>query len=169
MKIEDLIKEAFNLKKKLEETTKEYETVRRKIQSEFDKSTNQQQIEVDNIMARKVERIKVDYKADKLKKQLPKNIVPKVIKKEYRIKDMDKLKKILKDAGVNPDKFKECIDIITYVDKIKIKQLFEIGEINKDHLQGCYDANIIKYIDIREKSTKAQAEQAKEQAKSENA
>jgi hypothetical protein len=61
--------------------------------------------------------------------------------KRYNIIDMEGLIKYLKSCGVNPTKFKSYIGVEKSVNMNAFNQLYDLGEIQKSDIEGCYTVN----------------------------
>lgn len=92
----------------------------------------------ERLVVRKVEKTSIEWDADKLESKLPKSVAKKVIKKQYRITDMQGLIEYLKACNVNPQIFKKYIAIERTVDVKAVDQLGELGEISVQQISGCY-------------------------------
>jgi hypothetical protein len=103
------------------------------------------------LIAKKVERITIDYYADKLKESLSKEVYNEVVNKTHTITNIDGLITLLKKAGIKPNEFKQYINTSVSVNKEALKQLYAVGDIKKEELQGCYSAKIVKSIQIKER------------------
>lgn len=82
---------------------------------------------------------KVVWNIDKLKKCLNKTMFKNVVNKTYTINDMDGLISYLKECGVNPKKFKQFIDVTEVVDEKKFDYYYDLGQIKKSDVNGCYE------------------------------
>jgi len=149
MKIEDLVLKAHEAKLAIEKYSSELASLKQYIQKYFDKSTSGF-VSVDNIIASKRERVDITYFPEKLRESLSKKIFNKVTNKKYYIKDLEGLVELLKEAGVSPSEFKKLIDVEITVNKEAMKQAYEVGDISKEDLAGCYSAKIIKYVQLNE-------------------
>lgn len=101
--------------------------------------------------ALRVERIYISYYADKLKEKLGKEKSNEVLDRQYIITDIDSLVKLLKNSGVEAKKFKKYLTIQEQVNKEKIRKLFEVGDITKEDLKGCYDAKLSVSVQLKKK------------------
>lgn len=86
----------------------------------------------------KVERTTIRWDIDKLKKRLPRDVVAKVVRKDYRIKDMRELSRYLKSCGVDPEIFKHYIEINESVDQTAIDEMGKLGYVSAQQVSGCY-------------------------------
>jgi len=160
MNIKELIKKTYNLTLEINALTRDYNKNKEHIQKFFDEK-NIKEIEVEPsikqsaqfrvIVAQKQERITLDYNVDKLKENLSKEIQNEVIKKDYNINNIEGLIKLLKKSGVSPKEFKQYLDITETPIKAMIKELYNVGDIKKDDLKGCYSAKLTKSIHIKER------------------
>lgn len=96
------------------------------------------------IKVTKVERTTVEWDVAKLKKRLPKSVLKKVLRKEYRVIGMSQLVKYLQSCGVDPNIFKQYIDVVETVDQAAIDQAGELGEITVQQINGCYTVDCQK-------------------------
>lgn len=99
----------------------------------------------------KVRTKKVQWLLDKLKKKLDKDVYKSVVNKTYIVNDMQGLVKYLKTCGVNPKKFKKFIDVSEELNTVELDRLYDIGEIKKEQVAGCYDVTFGEpYIKLTE-------------------
>lgn len=104
-----------------------------------------------NLRVNKIRKKKIIWNVDKLKKKLDKKVFKKVVSKTYTISDMDGLIKYLKACGVDAKKFKKYITVTEEVQDEKINNLYEVGEITKEDIAGCYTVECGEpYITLRE-------------------
>lgn len=93
---------------------------------------------VSNLVCKLVKNTKVIFDIGKLEKRLGKDSNA-FIDKEYTINDMQGLVRLLKEYGVNPKKFKKFIDVDKKVNQEKLNQLSDLGALNEEDLDGCYE------------------------------
>ncbi|MCX7924117.1 MAG: hypothetical protein N3B21_19225 [Clostridia bacterium] len=160
--LKQLIKDTRSLEEQIDGLMKLLQASKKKIQEEFDKQdlkefvvepegpNNKKRTGV-TLIAKKVERVTINYLLDKLQAKLDKEIFNEIVNKTYMINDMNGLIELLKKAGVSPGEFKKFIDVSTSVNKDAIKQLYSVGDIKKSDLEGCYEATIVKSISIKER------------------
>lgn len=86
----------------------------------------------------RVQKTNIVWNIDKLRKQLGKKLFGQVSVKEYQIIDMPGLVEYLKSCGVDPNKFKQYLNVSVSVDDSEIDRLSEIGEITAKDIEGCY-------------------------------
>lgn len=158
--IKDSVRRLFDAQKRMKETQTFYEQVKQKEQlsisnfmfSNFPQGTNSFEINLDegeqyyaNPTKLRVTRIrtqKIIWDCDKLRERLGKTLFGKVVTKEYKVNDMEGLVQYLKSCGVDAKKFKTYIEVQTKIDDKKIDNLFELGEITKADVSGCYTLNL---------------------------
>lgn len=100
-----------------------------------------------------VKQKKVNFDIPKLKKSISKETFNKIVKKEYKIDDMEGLIDYLKKCGVNPKVFKSFLIITETVDQNVVNELGESGELKLEDLKGCYEVSEnVGYIKITEES-----------------
>lgn len=103
------------------------------------------------VRVNKIRKKTILWNVEKLKKKLNKNHYNEVVDKTYTISNMLGLIKYLKRCGVDPVKFKSFIDVTESVNETKLNNLYELGEVSKADLGGCYDVNMSEpYIRITE-------------------
>ena len=87
---------------------------------------------------KKVEPQTINYIPEKLRENFDKDFCDEIIQKKYEVNDMEGLKELLKKHGVNPKEFKKFINVKETVDKGRLEQLYNLGEITLGRLKGCY-------------------------------
>jgi len=150
MNIKGLVKKAFRAKQMSAEFSLEYDNLRKKIQQHFDTNAAENIIAVDDIRVSKRSKIYIDYFVGKLREKLHKTVFSKVTSRTYYIKDINGLIELMKQAGIKPSQFKKLIDVKIEVNGNMIKQLYEVGDITKEDLDGCYEVKVTNYIDMRQ-------------------
>ncbi len=73
-----------------------------------------------------------------------------MIDKKYIIINMPSLKGLLKKHNVPVKDFRKTLLIEELVNRENIKRLFDMGEVTKEDLKGCYTAKLTKTIQFRE-------------------
>lgn len=91
------------------------------------------------IRVKKIQPTKITFNADILEQVLPKKYAENVILKEYKITDMFGLINYLKSCGVDANTFKSFINVKKSVDTKELERLEQIGEIDLEMLDGCYE------------------------------
>lgn len=81
---------------------------------------------------------KVVWDIDKLKKTLPRNTYKTVVDRMYVINNFGGLVEYLKSCGVDPGIFKRYIEAKDTVNKDRLNQAYETGEITMKDVSGCY-------------------------------
>lgn len=157
---------AFKLKEKIDKATKRYNGMRQElgayIESEHLDELSTGVLEDHEftgvILTAKVsERVSsLVYDTDKLKEQLDKETFNEIVDKTYTINDIEALISLLKNAGVSPQDFKKLITVTEVANKARIQQLFAVGELSFEQLQGCYSATISKSVNISQSKAKMQ-------------
>lgn len=85
---------------------------------------------------------KILWLIDKVKQNLTKDQQKMVLKKQYVINDIDGLVEYLKSCGVNPKKFKTFITVFEEMNEQALEQAYELGDIKRKQLNGCYQVKI---------------------------
>lgn len=105
------------------------------------------------LSVRKVEKTTIEWDAEKLEKKVDKHIAKQIVKKQYRIVDMQGLTQYLKMCNVDPQVFKKFIAVDKSVDEKAIDRLGEVGEISVKQVSGCYTVKMQRpYYSIAEKN-----------------
>ncbi len=99
-------------------------------------------------------RCTIKYDVNKLKKQLDDELFVEATSREYKIKDINAMIGLMKEAGVKAKDFKALIDVEVKPNNQNIKMLYDAGEISMRQLKGTYKATITKTIKIEEQSGK---------------
>lgn len=156
--VKQLIRDVYRLGEQIAGLQSILQASKAKIQDYFDKhDIKELEVEPDemnggpSLIAKKSERVTIEYLVDKLKESLSKDIFNEVVLKDYRITDINGLIALLKKAGIKPDEFKQYIDVTTTPNNEALKQLYAVGDITKEDLKGCYNAKIVKSISIKER------------------
>lgn len=90
------------------------------------------------LVVKKIEKTSIEWDAEKLEKRVDKSIAKQVIKRHYRISDMQGLIQYLKSCGVNPVIFKKFILVDKSVDEEAVNWLGDIGQLSVNQISGCY-------------------------------
>lgn len=141
----------YRKKKKFESVKAQYEKLKEEFESEMDNMFSEcgkrrvvfEGIELDDngtgrLVVNKVEKTSIEWYADKLEKKVTKPIARKLIKKKYTIADMKGLTEYLKSCGVNPNVFRQYLNVEKTVDTKMVDQLGNIGELSVKQISGCY-------------------------------
>ena len=160
------ILDAFKLKERIDAATKRYNGMRKELGDyieenridELSTGVIEDKEFTGVILTAKIsERVSsLVYDTDKLKERLDKETYNEVVDKTYTINDIDALISLLKSAGISPSTFKKLITVTEVADKARIQQLFSVGELSFDQIQGCYSATISKSVNITKSKAKMQ-------------
>lgn len=90
------------------------------------------------LVVKKVEKTSIEWDAEKLEKRVEKSIAKQVIKKQYRISDMQGLIQYLRSCGVDPTIFKKFILVDKTVDEKAVDRLGDTGQLTVKQISGCY-------------------------------
>lgn len=101
-----------------------------------------------------IEPKKILYDAKKINDVIDsKELKNKVIDKKYHVNNMEGLIELLKEHGVKPKEFKKFIDVEMSVNEKELNQLYSLGFISLDDIEGCYEADVKNpYLSIRVKT-----------------
>lgn len=94
-----------------------------------------------NYKATYVKSKKINFDAELVQKKLDKETFNEICIKEYRIIDFDGLISYLKSIGANPKEIKKYIYCDKTIDKEKVDQLGELGDLSLEDLEGCYSVS----------------------------
>lgn len=86
----------------------------------------------------KVEKVTIEWFADKLEKRVPKSTARKFIRKQYSITNWSGMVEYLKSLGAKPADFKKYIHVNRTVDEKALDHLSDIGELSVRDVAGCY-------------------------------
>lgn len=129
-----IAKESYEKKKKeLSVSVKNYMFVKNYQSLEFKSK------EFGKVHVSKVVRKTIIWNVEKLKEKLDKEILDEIIEKKYIVNNMPGLIELLKEAGVSPRQFKKFITVEEKVNQQKMNELSEIGEIDGEDVDGCYE------------------------------
>lgn len=157
MKINEAIFEAKKAEDALASATTELNHYKSLIQSFFDKNNLKQflaKAETDesiggmDVLAKLSERINVSYNVPALEAKFEKEVLNEFVVSKYVITDIEKLKTLVREAGILASDFKSCIRVDKEVDKEALKRMHQLGDIKVSDLRGCYTAKITKSISL---------------------
>lgn len=90
------------------------------------------------LVVKKIEKVSIEWDAERLEKRVEKSIAKQIIKKQYRISDMQGLVQYLRGCGVDPTIFKKFILVDKTVDEKAVDRLGDIGQLTAKQISGCY-------------------------------
>lgn len=135
-KLKDLQKKFDDAKTNFELEMEEYFHKNNIKRARFDGDNDT--FENDSLEVKMIERTSIVWDVEKLEKRLPKSIARKVVKKQYRVNDMQGLITYLKSCNVDPVVFKRYIQVDKTVDQKMVDQLGNLGQISVRNISGCY-------------------------------
>lgn len=91
-----------------------------------------------NVRVNKVQKSTVNFIPEKVEEAIGKELSSDVIIKSYTINDMQGLINYLKECDVDPNIFKEFVDVRKGIDTQELERLEAIGKISKEQLEDCY-------------------------------
>jgi len=92
----------------------------------------------DDLVVTKVDKIKIVWFPEKLKKKVEKRIWKQLIVKHYEVVDMAGLVAYLKSCNVDPMIFKSFIEVTESVDEKAVEALSDRGDLRVSDIAGCY-------------------------------
>lgn len=145
LKVKNAVLELQELSTDFNAKEKEYEAKREELQNvikNYANSENEEEFAVKsnkgNFKVRIVKQRKIIWDIDALYRKLSRKVFNQIIDKKYSIKDYDGLVEYLKTCNVDPKKFQEFIYVDKTVNKKRMDDLGELGEINKEKIKDCY-------------------------------
>lgn len=155
--VDNAIIKVSSLEKQAEELKQRITKGKKKIQEYFD-NNKIKTLEVEpsdtnsaKLIATKRERVTINYLPDKLQERLSKMIFGEISIRQYYIVDVEGLVSLLKKAKIPASDFKKYVGVNTTIDKKRVEQLYSVGDITKKQLEGCFEAKIVKFIEIAER------------------
>ncbi len=85
-----------------------------------------------------VEPKKIEFNADMIEQIVDKEIFDEICEKKYEIIDYVGMVEYLKTLGAKPKDFKKFIHCEKTINKNKVDQLGDLGDLSLDDLEGCY-------------------------------
>lgn len=157
-KIGRLSYELYKLNKKHDKEEADYKERKKQIFSEIKQYTEHEHIDdyaintaEGNFKFRPVVATKIIWNMEKLQEKVGKKLLNQFTDRTYVITDYESLIEYLKSCGVNPKKFAEFISVERKVNKKKLDNLSDLGEISADDISDCYRIEISsEYIKISE-------------------
>lgn len=95
-----------------------------------------------NLKVTNVRTKKIVWDILKLKENIEKPVLKKMLKKKYIITDFDGLVKYMKTCGVDPKRFKKYLEVEEQVDTEMVDHLYEVGAITRKQVEGCYNVQM---------------------------
>lgn len=160
-RFKELANKFYKSNKQFKEYKRTYEEEKEKLTSELidfldrfelDKLDFEVSTLSNNCIVRVSKRTKttINYDVSKIVSKVDKELCNSFIDKEYHIDDINGLVKYLKTCNVDAKKFKSFIRVEETVNKNKLEQLFQLGDITTEDLKGCYSFKQSKpYIDVK--------------------
>jgi len=101
-----------------------------------------------NIKASYSERVNIDYDIAKIKERLDKDVYKTIINKDYVITDYAAVVKLLKANGVNPKEFLKHVRVLESINRKKLADQYDVGEITMRDLKNCYEVRTSKNVKL---------------------
>ena len=141
-KLEEIILKLKDLNLKHDSEEEMYRMQKKKYENEISKIFGKKNIKThdfnylnENIKATFVENKKIDFKIDMIEQVLDADLLEEITIKRYEINDYNGL-------VANPKIFKQFISCEKKINKDKLNQLSELGDITLDDLNGCYETHV---------------------------
>lgn len=137
----------YNKQQKIKSLQKKLDVMKAEFEDEMESLCSRQkankfrfggQFNGDILSVSKVERISIEWDAEKLSRRLSKAVARKVVRKQYKIANMSGLVEYLKSCGVDSKQFAKYLTIERTVDPQAIERLDELGEITSTDISDCY-------------------------------
>lgn len=90
------------------------------------------------LVVKKIEKTSVEWDASKLERKVDKFTAKQVIKKQYRITDIQGLIQYLKSCDVDPKIFRRFVLVDKTVDEKAVDRLGDLGQLTVQQISGCY-------------------------------
>jgi hypothetical protein len=104
-----------------------------------------------NINFKLVKQRRIKYDAERLKNRLKRSVFKKIAKRNIKIIDYTKFRKIMEKYKVPYIRVKDCLDVSYDIDTQAIKNLYEIGELDLLDISDCYEVSISEFIKMTKK------------------
>lgn len=98
------------------------------------------------------EKTSISYDILALERELPKEILSKILNKTYIIDNPEGMSNYLLNKGVNFKELKAYIKVDKSVNEKGMEALYDSGELSIEDLEGCYDAKVNKSIVLKMKN-----------------
>lgn len=82
---------------------------------------------------------KLVWLLDRLKENLPKSVLKRVVRKTYTVNDWDGFKDYMKAIGADPRVLISYFDVKEEVDEAAMNQVADEGMVTEEILEGCYE------------------------------
>jgi len=96
----------------------------------------------------KAEKSKVTYDNEKVKEVVGKKMYSKIVDREY-LADWEKLVELAKKYNISKDEILGCLTINEKINNDKLKNLYEVGEIDIKKLKGTFTIDSSNYLMMR--------------------
>ena len=154
-KVKNAALELQKINSEFKEYKEAYEAKREKLQNLIIKYSDKEDSDEFDINSeyrlKVIKPTKIIWNIPKIEKKLGKEKANKLLERKYTINNWEDLIKYLKSCGVNPKHFLKFIDVEKSVDKNKLKELGDIGEVTMEDLSGCFRVEQISgYVKIFE-------------------
>lgn len=147
----DIAIRTHKLKREIAELTQEYEDNRSLLARYFDK-TGKKSFTIDDndeeFRVKKVETLYIKYDVEKLKERMDPDLFAEITTKTYIVDNMTMLKTFFKNQNIPAKTFKRWFRVDTQVDSKAINELFNLGSLSLEDLEGCYEATLKKRVDV---------------------
>lgn len=144
-KLEAIIFNLNELNKKYKMQQEEYKSKKAFYESQISKAYGKRNIKFHKFKdsglfykATFVQPKKVNFNVDMVEQILDKELFNEICDKSYTIIDYNGMVKYLKSLGADPKVFKSFIHCEKAINKNKVDQLGNLGDLSMDDLEGCY-------------------------------
>lgn len=129
----------FEDKKSLESSKKDFDKEAMKYFDNVDfTSIESDESLVNKIKINKSQRKTINFDISKLSKRLPKKMMKQISKTTIEVEDYLGLSNYLRKIGADPKIVKSFLKVSKKVDEKQLEQLFDLGKIKLQDLEGCY-------------------------------
>jgi hypothetical protein len=143
------VKEFEQKTKKFKEIEKQYQELKKEFARESEEFFKTHKDEVDGkyytfgsklgeFKVTEVKRSKVEFDIDAIEAKIDKDLYNAFIDKLYVINDWPKFISLMKSKGISKKEIAKLLNVQKSINKDKLNQLSDIGEIDMEDLSGCY-------------------------------
>lgn len=139
------------LKKMSMEMAEELDAKGDKLKEYLLQCENKKHIDETGFSVEFVEPQSVAWDIAELEKKVPVYVSREIVKKKLAVNNEIMFVALMNRHGVNMDEFWQCVEIEKEVDSKKLEQLIDLGEVDKDMLDGTFEIISKKsYIKVSE-------------------
>lgn len=152
--VADAVKDFYQKKKAFDDMSKTFDKAKAEFYKTMEKAgvetfelemPSDDEMQPLKISVKRIQNKSVEFNGEKLAERLKRlNAASGAVSKKYSIIDYEGLVTYLKKCGVDPKVFKKFVAVQYVVDKDNIKQMYELGQLSLESLEGCYEVKLQK-------------------------